>query len=92
MNYFRRIEKPINELKYKMQIAALTLNINKNKSDIESLKNNNLEKINSNISSNLEKINDISSNLIKEVLNKNYIVGNQKFNFDKNTHFFIYLK
>ena len=45
MNYFRRIEKPINELKYKMQIAALTLNINKNKIDIESLKNNGLEQI-----------------------------------------------
>ena len=27
MNYFRRIEKPINELKYKMQIGALLLNI-----------------------------------------------------------------
>ena len=92
MNYFRRVEKPINELKYKMQIAALILNINENKNDIKSLRDNNLEKINNNkinISSNLEKINDISSNLIKEIFNKNYTVGNQKFKFDKNTHFFL---
>ena len=38
MNYYRRIQKPIDELKYKMQIGALLLNINKNKIDIESLK------------------------------------------------------
>ena len=45
MNYFRRIEKPLSELKYKMQIGALLLNINKNKIDIESLKNNELEQM-----------------------------------------------
>ena len=56
MNYFRRIQKPIDELKYKMQIAALTLSINKNKIDIESL--------NSNISSNLEKININKKNIV----------------------------
>ena len=27
MNYYRRIQKPIDELKYKMQIGALLLNI-----------------------------------------------------------------
>ena len=80
MNYYRKIEKPINELKYKMQIAALILNINKNKNDIISLKDN--------ISSNLEKINNISSNFKKEIFNENYIVEKQNFSFDKNTHFF----
>ena len=74
MNYYRKVVKPVNELKYKMQITALTLNINKNKSDIISLRDNNLSKINNNISSNLEEINDISSNLKKEVFNENYII------------------
>ena len=91
MNYYRKVVKPINELKYKMQIGALTLSVNKNKSDIKSLRDNNLSKINTNkinISSNLEKINDISSNLTKEIFNENYIVEKQNFSFDKNTHFF----
>ena len=80
MNYFRRIEKPINELKYKMQIGALLLNISNNKNNIESL-DNNLEKINTNISSNLEKINTIEndmSSLIKRniILDKKYTISN----------------
>ena len=37
MNYYRKIEKSVNDLKYKMQIAALTLNINKNKNDINEI-------------------------------------------------------
>ena len=37
MNYYRKIEKPINDLKYKMQIAALILNMNKNKNDIKEI-------------------------------------------------------
>ena len=52
MNYYRKVLKPINELKYQMQIAGLTLNINKNKNDIISLRDNILLKINNNISSN----------------------------------------
>ena len=73
MNYYRKIEKSVNDLKYKIQIAALALKVNENKSDIKSLKDNNLSKININkinISNNLEKINDISSNLTKEVFNE----------------------
>ena len=91
MNYYRKIGKSVNDLKYKFQIAALTLKINENKNDIKSLKDANLSKININkinISNNLDKINDISSNLTKEVFNENYIVENQNFSFDKNTHFF----
>ena len=91
MNYYREVEKSVNDLKYKMQIAALTLNVNKNKSDIKTLRDTNLLKINTNkinISSNLEKINGISSNLIKEVFNKSYIIEKQNFSFDKNKHFF----
>ena len=41
-----------------------------------------------NSSSNLEKINDISSNLTKEIFNKNYIVEKQNLSFDNNTHIF----
>ena len=37
MNYYRKIEKPINDLKYKMQIAALILNMTKNKNDINEI-------------------------------------------------------
>ena len=37
MNYYRKIETSINDLKYKMQIAALTLNTNKNKNDINEM-------------------------------------------------------
>ena len=91
MNYYRKIGKSINDLKYKMQIAALTLKINEDKSDIKTLEDNNLLKINSNkinISNNLEKINDISNNLTKEIFNEKYIVESKNFSFDKNTHFF----
>ena len=49
-----------------MQIAALILNINKNKNDIISLKDD--------ISSNLEKINNISSNLKKKSLMKTILL------------------
>ena len=38
MNYYRKIEKSVNDLKYKFQIAALNLKINENKNDIKSLK------------------------------------------------------
>ena len=80
MNYYRKIEKPINDLKYKMQIGALLLNINNNKNNIKSL-DNNLEKINTNISSNLEKINTIEndmSTLIRQniILDKTYTIQN----------------
>ena len=44
MNYYRKIEKSINDLEYKTQISALTLNVNKNKTDIKTLKDNNLTK------------------------------------------------
>ena len=94
MNYYRKIEKSINDLKYKMQIAALTLKINENKSDIKTLKDNNLLKINTNkinISNNLEKINDISNNLTKQVFNRKYIVEKQNFNFNAKYTFFLIL-
>ena len=37
MDYYRRVKTPINDLKYKMQIAALALNMNKNKNDINEI-------------------------------------------------------
>ena len=95
MNYYTKAIKPFNELKYKMQIAGLTLNINKNKSDIISLRDNNLSKISSNkinISSNLEKINDISSNLIKEILIKIILLKSKILVLIKTPIFLIFLK
>ena len=47
-----------------MLISALTLNINKNKNDIKSLRDDNLSKINSNISSNLSKIDTIENDIL----------------------------
>ena len=92
MNYFRRIEKPISELKYKMQLGALLLNINNNKNNIKSL-DNNLEKINTNISSNLRKIDTIEKDILTvlptlKIFEKKYNIENQSFNFDRNTSFF----
>ena len=66
MNYYRKIETSVNDLKYKMQMTALVLNVNKNKSDVISLRDN--------ISSNLDKINDISSNLKKKFLMKTILL------------------
>ena len=90
MNYFRRIEKPISELKYKMQIAALTLNINKNKIDIESLRDNELEKINNNISSNPKKIGNFTQYFLEENkdFSESYNIEKLIFKFNKNKHFY----
>ena len=78
MNYFRRIEKPINELKYKMQLAVLNLIINKNKRDIESLDNN------------LEKINNYTQYILKsgKDFEKSYDIEKKIFRFNRNSHFY----
>ena len=71
--YYRGLISSINDVKYKLQLASMTLKINENKNNITGIKNdisgiNNFsDKINDNssdISSNLGKINDIKNNLI----------------------------
>ena len=86
--YYRGLRNFLNDTKYKLQLASMTLKINENKNSISGIKNdisgiNNFsEKINdneTNISDNLVKINDntsdISSNLSK--------IGNNKNNIDE---------
>ena len=84
--YYRGLRNSLNDVKYKLQLASMTLKINENKNNITGIKNNIFEinnfsdKINdneTNISNNLIKINDnennISSNLSKIENNKNNI-------------------
>ena len=86
--YYRGLRNIINDTKYKLQLASMTLKINENKNNISGIKNdiseiNNFsDKINNNetnISDNLGKINDntndIASNLTK--------IGNNKNNIDE---------
>ena len=89
MNYYRKNVNDIaNDVKLKIQIDALTLELSENNENISS----NLTKIGNNgtnISSNLTKINAIEENNFKisnEVFNNKYDIVNQSFNFDKNTH------
>ena len=84
--YYRGIQNSIDDTKYQLQLASMTLKINENKNNINGIKNdlsgidNFSDKINDNknsISSNLSKINDnetnISNNLEKINTNDNYI-------------------
>ena len=80
-----------------MQIAALTLNVNKNKNDIKSLSDNNLSKISTNILSSLEKINTIENDILNilptlKIFDNKYNIESQSFIFDRNTSFFNILK
>ena len=80
MNYYRKtVDNVVDNVKFKMQMGALTLKLNENNGNISS----NLTKINTNtsdISSNLTKINtntsDISSNLSKINTNTSHISSN----------------
>ena len=87
--YYRGLRSSIDDVKYKLQLASMTLKINENKNNINGIKsditgiNNFSDKINDNensISNNLGKINDntnnISSNLGKINNNENYISTN----------------
>ena len=103
MNYYRKpINKVVNDVKLKMQIAALTLKISENNNKIDDLigvdKNikkdisNNSGLISTNesaISTNSEQINDIKSILpTSEIFKKTYIIKNQSFRFNKNIIYF----
>ena len=70
--YYRGLRNLLNDTKYKLQLASMTLKINENKNDISGIKNdiseiNNFsDKINdneTNISNNLTKINDNDNNI-----------------------------
>ena len=106
--YRKNVNDTANDVKLKMQIAALTLKLGENNDKIDDLievdkniKNDissNTTKINTNesdIPSNLEKINSIEENNLKisnNVFNDKYNIKNELFNFDK-THIYIdYLK
>ena len=103
MNYYRKpINKVANDVKLKMQIAALTLKLSENNKKIDDLivvdKNikkdvsSNLGLINTNesaISTNSEQINDIKSLLPKsEIFKKTYDITNQSFRFTRNIVYF----
>ena len=71
--YYRGLRNIINDTKYKLQLASMTLKINENKNTISGIKNdiseiNNFsDKINdneTNISDNLSKINNIENDLV----------------------------
>ena len=103
MNYYRKpINKVANDVKLKMQIAALTLKISENNNKIDDLigVDKNIKKdISSNsglistnesaISTNSEQINDIKSILpTSEIFKKTYIIKNQSFRFTRNIVYF----
>ena len=95
--YYRGKRNSLNDAKYKLQLASMTLKINENKNNINGIKSdisgiNNLGKINdneTNISSNLGKIDTNISNI--DEINKNL----SNIDFDSNNkysieNFFIY--
>ena len=103
MNYYRKnVNDTANDVKLKMQIAALTLKLSENNGNISSnltkIGNNetnfssNLTKIGNNetnISLNLEKINSIQENNFKisnNIFNDKYDIETQLFSFNKNVH------
>ena len=86
--YYRGLKKFLNDTKYKLQLASITLKINENKNSISGIKNdiseiNNFsDKINdneNNISDNLGKINDNENN-ISDNLGK---INDNKDNIDE---------
>ena len=76
--YYRGLVNSLNDTKYKLQLASMTLKINENKNSISSNKNDistNLIKINSNengVLSNLNEINSIKNNNSKSYLKNIY--------------------
>ena len=96
--YYRGLINSLNDVKYKLQLASMTLKINENKNNISGIKNdiseiNNFsDKINNNetnISDNLSKINDIKSLLpTSEIFKKTYSIKNQSFRFTRNIVYF----
>ena len=74
-NYYRGIKKSMDDTKYKLQLASMSLKINENKNNVNGIKNNI-----SGINDFSDKIdtneNDISNNLTKINDNESYITSN----------------
>ena len=90
--YYRGLRNFLNDTKYKLQLASMTLKINENKNNISGIKNdisgiNNFsDKINdneTNISNNLSKINDNNDN-IDEIRSNLNNIKNELTDFEIN--------
>ena len=97
--YWRRIEEVENDIENAMQISSILLKLKGYDDDIEKIDTNegnissNLVKIGNNensISNNLGKIDNISQFLLKsdKDFEKTYSIKSQRFEFDKDNHFF----
>ena len=92
--YYRGLRNILNDTKYKLQLASMTLKINENKNNISGIKNdisgiNNFsDKINdneTNISTNLSKINDNKNNILSNLKIINTNKNNISFNLEQIT-------
>ena len=103
MDYYRRINKVVNDVKLKIQLGALTLKLSENNKKIDDLigVDKNIKKdiisisnlINSNtesISTNLEKIDNFTQYILQsgKDFEEKYIIEKQIFKFDKDKHFY----
>ena len=97
--YYRGLRNSLNDVKYKLQLASMTLKINENKNNITGIKNdisgiNNFsDKINDNssdISSNLSKITNIENNLIlvNDMYNNTFDISRFSVTYKDNRIFF----
>ena len=97
--YYRGLRNLLNDTKYKLQLASMTLKINENKNNISGIKNdisgiNNFsDKINdneTNISSNLSKITNIENNLIivDDIYNKSFDIPRFSLTYKDNRIFY----
>ena len=96
--YYRGIRNSIDDTKYKLQLASMTLKINENKNNINKIKND-ISGINSfsdkintnenNISNKLEKIDSFTQYILKSSkdFEQTYTIEKQILRFNKNTHF-----
>ena len=92
--YYRGLRNSLNDTKYKLQFASMTLKISENKNDINGIKSNVSgintfsEKINTNendISNNLEKINTNDNDIVEIKSNLNNIKNDlSDFKINKN--------
>ena len=96
--HYRGLRNSLNDTKYKLQLASMTLKINENKNNINGRKsdisriNNFSDKMNDNensISNNLEKIDNFTKYILKsnKDFEQTYIFEKQIFRFDNDKHF-----
>ena len=101
--FWRKIEGVENDIENAMQISSILLKLKGYDDDLKKIDTNeenvasNLTKINNNensISNNLGKIDNISQFLLKsdKDFEKTYNIESQRFEFNTNNHFLIFLK